>query len=524
MGETRVAARPRGRIPGGQRERNIRTTLIPVARPVAAVEPAVAPAQHAREHLLQILGVGDAVAVLAGFYAVVLLVSGVRPGSLLEWAFQITVITAIGLFAIRSQGLWVERLIAVRVIELSRLTRAVVVMGLGVLLADRGARLYFHVEHAMIACVTVWLALVGWRSVYRAWLAAQRKAGRYTRRVIIVGTDRRAITLAELFATHPETGVRVIGLVGSAREARAAGFSDLWVANYADADRVLAAADVDGVVLCASDINPALLEVLIRGERARSRDLYLDPGLSGIDFRRVQALPIAHQPLLYVEAPSLSRLQLNLKHAFDAVVSLGMLVVLAPVLAAIAIAIKLEDGGPVLFRQRRVGRDGVEFGMLKFRSMCVDAESRLAALRTANERTGPLFKLDGGDPRVTRIGQFLRATSLDELPQLLNVVRGDMSLVGPRPALAAEVAQFPEELQARHQVRPGITGLWQVEARDNPSFEAYRRLDLFYVENWSLALDLLILLGTVEQVLLRPLLSRRGAAAPQAEASGAVAA
>ena len=163
----------------------------------------------------------------------------------------------------------------------------------------------------------------------------------------------------------------------------------------------------------------------------------------------------------------------------------------------------------MLFRQRRVGRDGVEFQMLKFRSMCTDAEERLAALKLAgNDRTGPLFKLDGVDPRVTRIGRFLRASSLDELPQLLNVMRGDMSLVGPRPALASEVAEFPADLNARHRVRPGITGLWQVEARDNPSFEAYRRLDLFYVENWSLALDLVILLGTVEQVVARPFLGR----------------
>ena len=213
--------------------------------------------------------------------------------------------------------------------------------------------------------------------------------------MLIIGTDRRAMDLAELFATHPEAGVRVVGLVGSAREARAAGRSDLWLANYGDADRVLAAADVDGVVLCSSDINPALLDVLIRGEQGRDRDLYLDPGLSGIDFRRVQALPIAHQPLLYVQSPSLSRVQVGFKRAFDVAVSAVLLLVLAPLLLAIAVAIAVTDRGPVLFRQRRVGRDGVEFEILKFRSMCVDAEARLAALRAAqNERSGPLFKLD----------------------------------------------------------------------------------------------------------------------------------
>ena len=137
--------------------------------------------------------------------------------------------------------------------------------------------------------------------------------------------------------------------------------------------------------------------------------------------------------------------------------------------------------------------------------MVVDAEARLAALEGGNERSGPLFKMDS-DPRITRIGRFLRATSLDELPQLLNVLNGTMSLVGPRPALPNEVAEFPDELNARHRVRPGITGLWQVEARDNPSFEAYVRLDLFYVQNWSLPLDLLILLGTLDHIVLRPLI------------------
>jgi exopolysaccharide biosynthesis polyprenyl glycosylphosphotransferase len=356
--------------------------------------------------------------------------------------------------------------------------------------------------------------LVCWRSTYRTWLGAQRTAGRFRRRMLIIGTDRRAMDLADLFATHPDAGVELVGLVGSAREAREAGRGDLWRANYADADHVLAATGVDGVILCSSDIDPAQLDVLIRQEQQRDRDLYLDPGLAGIDFRRVQALPIVHQPLLYVQSPSLSRVQVGCKRACDIAVSVVMLLVAAPLLLGIAAAVKLTDQGPVLFRQRRVGRDGVEFEILKFRSMCVDAEARLAALRREhNERTGPLFKLER-DPRVTAVGRFIRAFSLDELPQLLNVLRGDMSLVGPRPALPAEVAEFPADLQARHLVRPGITGLWQVEARDNPSFGAYRRLDLFYVDNWSFLLDLVVLLGTVEQVLVRPFIGR---AAPAAE-------
>jgi exopolysaccharide biosynthesis polyprenyl glycosylphosphotransferase len=461
------------------------------------------------DHLSLILIVGDAAAVLFGFYMVLFSVSSIGPSSWQELLAQLIAVTTVGMVAIRSQRLWVARLNSVRAIELSRLTKAVGLAGLGTIVLDRGLHLYFHVADIAVACVVLWLVLVAWRSVYRTWVGAQRTAGRYMRRVIVVGTDRRAMALIDIFVTHPEQGVAVVGVLGSAREARAAGRRDLWLGNHADAPNVLAHARVDGVVFCSSDINPALLEALLREEQARDRDLFLDPGVSGIDFRRVQPVPFAHEPLLYVAAPSLSPVQIWFKRAFDVAVAAGLLVVLSPLLAAVALAVKLTDGGPVLFRQVRVGRGGDEFSMLKFRSMRVSAEAELADLRADhNERTGPLFKL-AADPRVTRVGRIIRPLSLDELPQLWNVLRGDMSLVGPRPALPSEVAAFPDELQARHAVRPGITGLWQVEARDNPSFAAYRRLDLFYVDNWSLLLDLVILLGTIDRVLVRPFISER---------------
>ncbi len=158
----------------------------------------------------------------------------------------------------------------------------------------------------------------------------------------------------------------------------------------------------------------------------------------------------------------------------------------------------------MLFRQIRVGINGHEFEMLKLRSMrCIDPDHPAATAQIGNERNGgPLFK-NADDPRRTRVGRFLERASLDELPQLWNVVRGDMSLVGPRPALPEEVEQFDDELLERHNVRPGITGLWQLDARDNPSFRAYRRLDLFYIENWSVGLDLAILCGTAREILAR---------------------
>jgi lipopolysaccharide/colanic/teichoic acid biosynthesis glycosyltransferase len=180
-----------------------------------------------------------------------------------------------------------------------------------------------------------------------------------------------------------------------------------------------------------------------------------------------------------------------------------LLLLSAPVLAITAAIIKLQDGGPVLFRQERVGKDDERFTVFKLRTMVQNAEDLLIDLRDQNERDeGPLFKL-ASDPRVTRIGRLLRATSIDELPQLVNVLRGEMSMVGPRPALPSEVEHFDERLRLRHRVLPGLTGLWQVEARDDPGFAAYRRLDLFYVENWSVALDLAIIAGTAQSVVAR---------------------
>jgi lipopolysaccharide/colanic/teichoic acid biosynthesis glycosyltransferase len=217
--------------------------------------------------------------------------------------------------------------------------------------------------------------------------------------------------------------------------------------------------------------------------------------------------------------------QVMVKRVFDFVIATVMLIVAAPLFLVIAIAVRLQDRGPVFFVQKRVGRGGSTFGVLKFRTMRVDAEAQLAKLHAANERSGPLFKMER-DPRVTRVGRLLRETSLDELPQLINVLRGEMSLVGPRPALPSEVANFGADLRQREQVPPGITGLWQVEARDNPSFEAYRRLDLFYVENWSITLDLLIMLGTVEHLVMRLVTSfgRKPAAKKHPEvADGAIA-
>jgi exopolysaccharide biosynthesis polyprenyl glycosylphosphotransferase len=201
-----------------------------------------------------------------------------------------------------------------------------------------------------------------------------------------------------------------------------------------------------------------------------------------------------------LQQPRLSGSQAVLKRAIDIAVSLVGLVLLAPVWALVALLIKREDGGPVLYRQTRVGADEKKFSCYKFRSMVVDADRRLEELREANEADGVLFKIKD-DPRVTRIGRFLRRHSIDEVPQLYNVLKGEMSLIGPRPPLPSEVERYHADLTRRLKVRPGMTGLWQVSGRSELDAEDSERLDLYYVDNWSIWHDLLILWRTLRVVV-----------------------
>jgi exopolysaccharide biosynthesis polyprenyl glycosylphosphotransferase len=212
-------------------------------------------------------------------------------------------------------------------------------------------------------------------------------------------------------------------------------------------------------------------------------------------------------PLLAVDLPRFDGWRRHVKRATDLVISgLGLLFAL-PLMFLIAVAVKIDDHrGPILFKQTRIGIDGKPFTMWKFRSMVVDAELRLAELRAQNEGAGPLFKIQN-DPRITRVGRFLRKYSLDEIPQLFNVLAGSMSMVGPRPPLQTEVDAYAEHIRRRLKVMPGLTGLWQVSGRSSLSWEESVRLDLRYVENWSMALDLQIIWRTVAAVL-----TKRGAA------------
>lgn len=288
----------------------------------------------------------------------------------------------------------------------------------------------------------------------------------------------------ETAAIEPESGLPVLGHVAETRLI-------LKAIDHCNADAVAVSAGVQ--------LHPQILRHLGWELAARNIGLIMAPALTDIAGPRIHTQQVAGLPLIHVTTPTLEGGQRVAKRLFDIVVS-GLLILAAlPVMALVALLVKTTSPGPVLFKQERVGMGGEHFRMLKFRSMVVDAEKRLKELQSKNEGSGVLFKIKN-DPRITRVGGVLRKYSLDELPQLVNIFTGSMSLVGPRPPLPGEVAAYEQDVRRRLLVKPGLTGLWQVSGRSNLSWQDSVRLDLYYVENWSLAGDLVILLRTFRAV------------------------
>jgi len=258
---------------------------------------------------------------------------------------------------------------------------------------------------------------------------------------------------------------------------------------------------IDTVVISSTAYDHDVLARLIGSLRDRNVDIQMSTGLLDVITSRVQIREVSGIPLISLRGVAFSPGRRFVKRAFDLVVGGLIVLVGLPVWLLIALAVRLDSRGPVFYRQMRVGRRGGVFGMYKFRSMCDGADARLEELREHNEATGPLFKMHN-DPRVTRVGRFLRKYSLDEFPQILNVMRGEMSLVGPRPPLPNEVDTYSDYHWRRMEVPPGMTGLWQVSGRSTLTFDDMVRLDLLYIENWSVGFDMSLMLRTIPAVLL----------------------
>ncbi|MGC3953799.1 MAG: sugar transferase [Propionicimonas sp.] len=344
------------------------------------------------------------------------------------------------------------------------------------------------------------LGLVVSRFIRRQLMHRLHRKGLLLTPILVAGADHHVDAIAGVLRRENWLGYRVIGAVTRERATETA--TGLPVLGTLDqVDTVIADHGIDTVIFTegAFDTSDDFRRLAWKLEE-HDTQLMVVPTLTDIGSHRLDVRPMAGLPLVDVDRPQAINAGRWIKRAFDLAGSAALLVMASPLLALTALAIKLEDGGPVIFRQPRVGLKGEEFYCLKFRSMCVDAEARLAELQAKNEGAGLLFKM-ADDPRITKVGKFIRRFSIDELPQLWNAFRGDMSLVGPRPALPREVAQYDSDTMRRLDVRPGLTGLWQVSGRSNLSWEDTVRLDLYYVDNWSMTQDLMILAKTAKAVV-----------------------
>lgn len=367
----------------------------------------------------------------------------------------------------------------------------------------------FHVDIArgyiLIALPLGLGVLMFSRWMWRQWLSVQRLDGRFSSRVLLVGAKVSATHLARELARQPEAGYLVVGacIPGGIAGGHLPGTTIPVFNTIDELHTAMASVNADTVVITSSEeLPPHRLRELSWSLEPGHQHLVVSPSLTDIGGPRIHTRPVAGLPLIHVETPRYEGMKLYTKRGFDLLGSAALILCLSPFLALIALAIRVSSTGPVLFRQDRVGINGHHFNMLKFRSMVTDAEAQLSALQEQSEGNSVMFKMKQ-DPRVTPIGRFLRRFSLDELPQLFNVFGGTMSLVGPRPPLEREVSEYENHVHRRFLVKPGITGLWQVSGRSNLSWEDTVRLDLYYVENWSMTGDITILWRTAKAVLAR---------------------
>jgi exopolysaccharide biosynthesis polyprenyl glycosylphosphotransferase len=352
------------------------------------------------------------------------------------------------------------------------------------------------------APVATAMTLLG-RLFNRRRMQAARRRGLMTKRVVVVGRDVAAVDLVRRLRRDPAAGLRVVGACVP-RPGDSLVLADEGVPVLGGLDDVLSALDEVGgdavVIASTSETAAQYTRDLAWRLEGTNIDVLVGPGLIEVASNRLQLRPTTSLPLIQIQEPEFRGSRRLVKSLMDRTVAAALLLVAAPGMIAIVLAVRLTSSGPAFFRHRRIGKRGREFDLLKFRSMVTDSDDKIESLMTLNEGNEVQFKMRN-DPRVTRVGSFLRKYSLDELPQLINVLTGDMSLVGPRPHVTREVEQYGPDMHRRLLVKPGITGLWQVSGRSDLSWEETVELDVRYVENWSLGLDITILWRTFRAVL-----------------------
>ncbi len=412
------------------------------------------------------------------------------------------ILTAVLILAYRRQGLynlrqgvsWFDELTGI----VNGTTTGIVIMVVLVFISRPTfySRLIFFYAGALIV---VLLSLS--RLVKNIWLGHLRRRGIGVARAVIVGAGEVGRTVMRTMVAHPDLGYEIVGFVdddpakGTTDIGRFKGLGSLDNLAVLVQDEA-----IDEVIITLPwQYHRKIMAIMAQCERENVRARIV-PDLFQMTLSRMSINEMAGIPLIGVKQVRVSPLTRFLKRTVDVVFSLSVLILTAPLMGLIALAIKMDSPGPVLFRQNRVGQGGRPFTLYKFRSMTIGAEDQIDLLRDLNEADGPIFKMKD-DPRVTRVGRWLRRFSLDELSQFYNVLRGDMSIIGPRPALPEEVAEYQPWHMRRLDIAPGITGLWQVSGRSELPFDEMALLDIYYVEHWSPALDLKILLRTIPTIL-----------------------
>ena len=397
-----------------------------------------------------------------------------------------------GMYRLPRRGSWVG--------ELSSVLNATSV---GVMLLFAGVSMARYPASSRALFIYLWLLAVLFvgvaRTLHRLLAMGLRKQGVGVKRVLVVGGNNGlGRRIMHSIATERSAAAQVIGFVDLEESDDFGRFRCLGTVK--DIPIIVNDLQVDEIVIALpAASHDQMLRIMDHCQR-KGVSFRVVPDLYQLRLNRVDVDNVNGIPLIAVSESKIQGWNLLIKRGLDVVVSVGVLTLLSPLLLVVALAIKLDSAGPVLFRQTRVGRDGQPFTLYKFRSMRRDAEQQLNQLWELNEASGPLFKIRD-DPRITRAGRLLRRTSIDEFPQLINVLKGEMSLVGPRPPLPNEVEKYEDWHLRRLEVAPGLTGLWQVSGRSEIPFDEMVMLDIYYIENWSLGMDLSIMLRTVPAVL-----------------------
>jgi exopolysaccharide biosynthesis polyprenyl glycosylphosphotransferase len=355
------------------------------------------------------------------------------------------------------------------------------------------SRLLFIYALGLIIVLLAFERFVG--QVVRASL---RRRGIGLKRVLVVGAGSQGLLVMQNFVAQPHLGYSVVGFLDDSRQEDIGRFPALGTPDQVR--EVVSLHDVDEVIIALpSNSHQKILEILGTCEKEHVA-FSLVPDFYELSLRHVDVVPLSGIPLIGIRKGSIRGGSYLAKRFLDAAISLSVIAVLSPLLALIALLIKLDSDGPVLFKQVRVGRGGRPFVCYKFRSMRQNADKEIQNLLEYNEAQGPMFKMRS-DPRCTRVGRVLRRLSFDEIPQFFNILRGDMSVVGPRPPLPHEVEKYEDWHKRRLETSPGLTGLWQVGGRSNLTFDEMALLDIWYIENWSLSLDVKVMLRTAPAIL-----------------------